>query len=106
MANTRVRVAVSAAGLIAGGFVATAGAAPASAIPTNCYLTLNAHSASAVCHSGTGQVRVWATCEHPLHGTRNTYYGTWVGVGSTSVVNCPTATNYTWYRVAAGIQRR
>jgi hypothetical protein len=108
MNKKSVRVAISAAGLVAGGIVAVAGAAPASALPTNCLVTQASHSASAVCNSGTGQDRVYAKCEDPMHGTVGTYYGPWVGVGSTSAMNCPTLGGYVWYEVAgsAGVQRR
>jgi hypothetical protein len=106
MAKKSLQAALGAAGLIAGGMVAITGATPASATPTNCLLTRASHSASAVCGGGTGQVRVWATCQDPQHGSETTYYGAWVGVGSTSVVNCPTLGGYTWYVVAAGYQTR
>jgi hypothetical protein len=101
-----IRVAISAAGLIAGGIVAIAGATPASATPTGCILTEASHSASAVCGGGTGQYRVRAICEDPQHGTRGYYYGPYVGVGSTSAVNCPTLGGYQWYEVSAIIQIR
>lgn len=104
MAKNRVRVAVSAAGLVAGGIVALAGAAPASATPYNCSITNATFSASAVCQNGTGQFRVWATCESPLNGTRAVYYGPWVGAGYTSTVNCPTMSGQHWYRVSSGYQ--
>jgi hypothetical protein len=106
MSKKSLRVAISAAGLVAGGFVALAGASPASATASNCYLTQASHSASAVCTSGTGQYRVVAKCEDPMHGTVNTYYGAWVGVGGTSSVNCPTLGGYTWYETSASIQKR
>ncbi len=101
-----VRAALGAASLLAGGIVSVATAGPASATPTSCYLTRASHSASSVCTGGTGQQRVFATCQDPQHGTEYTYYGAWVGVGSTSVVNCPKLGGYTWYVVAAGIQKR
>jgi hypothetical protein len=106
MTKKSVRAAVGAAGLLAGGFVALAGAAPASATPTNCTLSQYSHSASATCTGGTGQFRVYATCQDPQHGTTGTYYGPWVGVGGTSAVNCPTLGGYTWYEVSAGIQKK
>jgi hypothetical protein len=108
MTSKSIRVAISAAGLAAGGIVAIASATPASALPTNCYVTEASHSASVVCTSGTGQDRVYAKCQDPQHGTVGTYYGAWVGVGSTSAMNCPTLGGYTWYEVlgSAGVQRR
>src|ERR1700712_1644049 len=101
MAKKSVRAAISAAGLIAGGIVAIAGATSASGTATSCYLTQASHSASAVCTSGTGQYRVYAKCQDPMHGTETTYYGAWVGVGSTSVVNCPKLGGYVWYEISA-----
>jgi hypothetical protein len=106
MVKKSVRVAVGAATLVAGGLTAIATAAPASATASNCVLTQASHSASAVCSSGTGQYRVHAVCQDPQHGTENTYYGSWVGVGSTSVVNCPKLGGYTWYEISAGINFR
>ncbi|MBV9821542.1 MAG: hypothetical protein JO144_04805 [Actinobacteria bacterium] len=106
MSKKSVRAAIGAAGLLAGGLVALASAVPASATATGCVLTQAQHSASAVCTSGTGQYRVAAKCEDPMHGTVNTYYGPWVGVGGTSAVNCPTLGGYTWYETSATIQKR
>jgi hypothetical protein len=106
MAKKSVRAAIGAAGLIAGGVLAVASATPAEATASNCYLTQASHSASAVCTSGTGTYRVYAVCQDPQHGTEYTYYGAWVGVGSTSVVNCPKLGGYTWYEISAGIQKR
>lgn len=104
MAKKSVRVALSAAGLVAGGLVAIAGAPPASATPSNCLLVKASHSASVVCNSGTGTYRVWAKCEDPQHGTINSYYGPYVGIGSTSAFNCPTLGGYQWYLYSAGYQ--
>jgi len=104
MANNRVRVAISAASLVAGGMVAMAGAAPASATPTNCSVSRSTYSASAQCNSGTGQFRVWATCESPISGTRGVYYGDWKNAGYTSVVSCPVTSGQHWYAVVAGYQ--
>jgi hypothetical protein len=105
MANNRVRVAISAAGLVAGGIVAMAGAAPALALPTNCSITDNTYSASATCSSGTGQFRIATTCESP-QGSRGVYYGAWVGAGYTSVVNCPSTSGLQWYSISSSIQKR
>jgi hypothetical protein len=105
MSKKSVRVAISAAGLVAGGVVAIAGAVPASATASSCTLRQYSHSASAVCTSGTGTYRVVAKCEDPMHGTVNTYYGPYVGVGGTSAVNCPTLGGYTWYETSATIQK-
>ncbi len=106
MAKNSVRVALGAATLIAGSVTAIAAATPASATASNCQLTQASHSASAVCGSGTGQYRVHAVCQDPQHLTENTYYGAWVGVGGTSVVNCPKLGGYTWYEISAGINFR
>ncbi|MEO6701255.1 MAG: hypothetical protein ABI140_13755 [Jatrophihabitantaceae bacterium] len=106
MSKQLVRAAVGTGTLIAGGLIALASATPAAATPTGCHLTQASHSASSVCTGGSGQQRVYAICEDPQHGTDRTYYGSWVGVGSTSVVNCPVLGGYTWYEVAAGIQVR
>ena len=106
MATKFVRAAIGTAGLIAGGILTVATAAPASATPTGCHLTQASHSASSVCTGGSGQQRVYAICEDPQHGTRRTYYGSWVGPGSTSVVNCPTLGGYEWYEIGANIQLR
>ncbi len=104
-ANNRVRVAVSAASLVAGGIVAMASAAPASAAPYNCYINKNSYSASATCYNGTGQFRIVTTCESP-QGSRGTYYGAWVGAGYTSVVNCPITSGQQWYSISSYIAKR
>ncbi len=105
MANNRVRVAISAAGLVAGGIVAMAGAAPASALPTGCSINDTTHSASATCSSGTGEFRIVTTCESP-QGSRGTYYGAWVGAGYTSTVNCPITSGQHWYSISSYIAKR
>ena len=50
MATKFVRAAIGTAGLIAGGILTVATAAPASATPTGCHLTQASHSASSRLH--------------------------------------------------------
>lgn len=106
MARRSFKATLATAGLISGGIASIALAAPASAAPGNCHLTQALNSASAVCTTGSGQDRVVAVCEDPQHGTDSTYYGAWVGPGSTSVVNCPRLGGYQWYEVAAKVEVR
>ncbi|MEO6503085.1 MAG: hypothetical protein ABIQ09_14400 [Jatrophihabitantaceae bacterium] len=98
-------MAVSAAGLVAGGIVAMAGAAPAAALPTGCSINDTTYSASATCSSGTGQFRIVTTCENYL-GARSTQYGAWVGAGNTSVVNCPFTNGLQGYSISSFIDKR
>ena len=58
-----------------------------------------------VCYNGTGQFRVWATCESP-QGVRGVYYGAWVYANHTSVVNCPVTSGQYWYAISAHYQTR
>lgn len=106
MARKLVRTTIAVASVIAGGVVTLAGAAPASATPTNCLLTEASHSASAVCSSGTGEYRVVGTCQDPQRLTERTYYGAWVTAGKTSVINCETIGGITWFLISARIGKR
>jgi hypothetical protein len=105
MANNRVRVAVSAAGLVAGGIVAMASAAPASAWATGCNVYDSTHSAQLQCTSGTGEFRLATVCENQF-GARGTYYGAWSGIGGWSNVQCPYTNGLQGYSIENDIRRR
>ncbi|MCA2219285.1 hypothetical protein [Jidongwangia harbinensis] len=99
-----VRAVLVGTGIVVAGLLGSANAAQA--VPSGCNLQVGvpADGAQVRCSSGTGEVRVRIQCiltkpgGDPIINDRN---GAWVGVGSTSSVNCPGGpTLYeAWYEV-------
>jgi hypothetical protein len=72
-----------------------AGATAASAKPSQCQVGKpDENTGLAICHAGTGQVRVKVTCEDGVTGSSHFAYGPWVGVDKTSTVACGAAQRY------------
>ncbi|MDG5801529.1 hypothetical protein P9869_02380 [Streptomyces ossamyceticus] len=72
-----------------------AGATAASATPQGCQVGKPTENTGfAICHRGTGQVRVKVTCEDGPTGRSHFAYGPWVGIDKTSRVACGAAQRY------------
>ncbi|MEU6804093.1 hypothetical protein [Streptomyces neyagawaensis] len=72
-----------------------AGATAASATPDGCQVAKPTENTGyAICHRGTGQVRVKLTCEDGITGTRHFAYGPWVGIEKKSSMACGAAQRY------------
>lgn len=106
-------LAVSAAGLFAAGalsIVDTTAAFASPATPGNCtdqFLVDSngtTYGVRAKCTSGTGHYRVYATCTDELRGSGGTYYGPYVGIGSTSTLVCPYQGGTQWVLSGAHFQ--
>jgi hypothetical protein len=75
--------------------VPIAGATAASATPNQCQVGKpDENTGTAICHGGTGQVRVKVTCEDGITGSDHFAYGPWVGINKTSKVACGAAQRY------------
>jgi len=75
--------------------VPIAGATAASATPNQCQVGKpDDNTGLAICHGGTGQVRVKVTCEDGVTGNHMTEYGPWVGINKTSKMSCGAPQRY------------
>ncbi|MEU6368810.1 hypothetical protein ABZ876_24485 [Streptomyces sp. NPDC046931] len=66
-----------------------AGATAASAKPSGCQVGHpDSNTGTAICRTGTGQVRVKITCQDGITGSKHLAYGPWVGVNKLSKAAC------------------
>ncbi|OAR23703.1 hypothetical protein A8W25_14390 [Streptomyces sp. ERV7] len=69
-----------------------AGATAASAAPGSCQVGRpDSNTGTAICRTGTGQVRVKVTCKDGINGNTYNAYGPWVGINRWSKVACGAA---------------